>query len=484
MKHLRELKGSELIAILENLGFEVVQVSEKHFHLHYVDDTKVLELIVPKYEYYVPKDVLSAVVKQIAHVLSDAELDSHFCHIPKAAFEVNHEFQNHVRLRPGMYIGATGSHGLHHLLALAIASTLDQAQAGTCDKLTVTVLPDERIIIEDNSKHLPYLLRNEQISPVTLIAFIDQKMNGIQMSKWGGFNFHLITALSRYSEVQIKIDRMVWRQRYEQGIPTEPISISTNAPDADTGIRIEIHPDMSIFDQGCSFNYANLVVWLRELAFLVPSLEIALIDERRQPFQHEVFSHPDGLAGFLRYVNRDRKAIHEVISGRINRDSEMRYSDQIRPVQIDFACQFTTDDTQLIISYANLDETLFGGSHVFSLESGVVSPFISLAHESGLLDRHTAEITGADFFPGFTGIISVQSPYLAYCGQLREKIADEAISRETYHAVFGVVEEFIRQNRDALQSVIRRTLERKHSKDLRRYGAVADELLTPTAKLR
>jgi len=484
MKHLRELKGSELIALLGNLGFEVVQVSDKHFHLRYIEGSNVQELIVPQYQFYVPKVVLDAIVKQIANVISETELENYFYHIPKDTFEVNEQFQDHVRLRPGMYIGATGSHGLHHLLELAIAATLDQAQAGVCDKLTVTVLPNARIIIEDNSKHLPNLLLNEQDSPNTLIAFIDQKLDGIQMSKWGGFNFHIITALSKYSEVQIKIDNMFWQQRYEQGIAIEPLSIATDAPNTGTGTRIELHPDLSVFDEGSNFNQADLVVRLRELAFLIPSLEITLVDDRHKPAQREVFAYPGGLVDFLRYVNRDRETIHEVISGRIVRDSKVSHSNQTGSIQIDFACQFTADETQMVFSYANLADTLFGGSHVYSLQSGVISPFISLADKSGLLDKHTAEITYADFFPGFTGIISVQSPHLVYCGQLREQIADEDAAHETYCAVFEAVEEFIEQNPDALRSVIQRTHDHKHSKDLRRYGDLADDLLTPVAKLR
>jgi DNA gyrase subunit B len=485
MQKLRQLTGNELRTLLHELGFEIEATTDKHERYMYQNAKKALRFTIPTYNYYVHEPVLENLVRRFHGTIDEGIINQYF-HVD-STIATNLETQNiyfdHVRRRPSSYIGAKNSRALHTILDWSLASVIDQAAAGYCNEVTITIQADQSLVIEDNGSQLPQQL---EASPHQewLAGTLDNVMQGVKARLWGQMNYRIITALSKIAYIRVTANNTKWSQRYTEGIAPRPAEIAARATEDTIGTHITLQPDFSILDPDAKFNDADLMSRLQELAFMTPALRITLVDERKQPTLRKTFHSSDGLATFLQFVNRDREVLHKVIHGRATRTHRVHPGRPPYEIEIDFACQFTTDDTEMILSYANYEQTLFGGVHVDCLHSGVISPFISQADKAGLIDRKTTEIISADFFPGFTGVIHILTPFAEYCGQFRDQLSGDDVGHVTYLTVFGIVEEFIKHNPEVLPIIINRTLDRNSQRVRRRFGEWTDDLLPPIPKLR
>lgn len=485
MKSLQPLKWSELHQILLLLGLEVEGENDGHQRYKFEKRPLPLRLTIPRSGYYVPENILKNLVLRLSHVIDEATLDYHF--YTSKQDRVNSEFTElqieHIRSRPGMYIGAKDNRALHTLLDWALASVIDQASSDHCTEVRVTIRTAGEFVVEDNGTWLPEQLLNSSQNG-WLAKIVDDSALSVKSAHWGSMNYRIFAALGQRVSLVIVGRTKTWKQTYLHGAMQEPIQISVNMPDERIGTKLHFVPDPTVLGDDLTFNDADLHTRLHELAYLRPDLRITLVDERDQTPRRTVFNSSQGLAEFLRHINRDKTNLHEVIHGRMMRDEWFYPGGPKFEIAVDFACQFTADDTQYSLSYVNYDQTLYDGVHVQGMRSGVISPFISMAHDADIVNRRTLELVAEDFFPGFTGIIHLCTPYPEYCGQFRDQLTGDTGYQAAYQSVFGVVESFLQSNPDVLKLIVYRALERKQQRDSRRFGDWSDDRLPPVAKLR
>jgi len=382
----------------------------------------------------------------------------------------------HIRLRPGMYIGGTDVKALHHLVFEVVHDALQEVLAGQADHITVTLFDDNGVSVSDNGFGLPVDITSwDQISLAEIVMTnvlwgkscfrVDQPINaGIF-----GMGLQLVNALCKEAKIEVKRDGYLWEQSYSEGKrQTDLINVRELQSHETTGTTLTFKPDFTIFSPN-NFSYQTLARAFRQLAFLTPNLTITLDDKRSQPEGELVhFHYANNLSDLVAHLNRDFTPIHQPIHAR----RKVAIAIKDKPpftVEIEFALQYIKENDQLQSSFANLVETSEGGPHVNGFISALAT-FIRSQHPetnqwSSYFDDRFAE---ADFVQGLTSIITIIHPDVQLKGFTIAKLLNPEVKDVVHKVVLETIEAFANAHPDEMRRIVERCLANRDVREKRR----------------
>ena len=271
-----------------------------------------------------------------------------------------------VRRRPGMYVGGTDQKALHHLVYEVVDNSIDEALAGVCDRIQVTIHPDSSVTVEDNGRGIPVDIHPDKqksaLEVVMTILHAGGKFGGGSYKVSGGLHgvgVSAVNALSEWCEVRVRLDGLMHFQRYERGRPKEPVKVIGKTDPKDHGTTTTFRFDTEIFKGELDFRFDTLVQRFREMAFVTSKVHLNLLDERSQ--KEMTFYFEGGIKSFVRYLNRDREVLHPVVFA----------AKEIDNIGIEAAVQFTDAYSESIFSFANTINTIDGGTHMTGLRTAI-----------------------------------------------------------------------------------------------------------------
>lgn len=348
-----------------------------------------------------------------------------------------------VRKRPGMYIGSTSARGLHHLVYEIVDNSVDEALAGFCSTIDVTINQDNSITVIDNGRGIPTGINHKAGIPAVEVVFTILHAGG----KFGGGGYKVsgglhgvgasvVNALSNWLEVEIYSEGKVYKQRYEKGHVCYPLKVVGECNKDRTGTKIDFLPDDTIFEETV-FDYNTLKTRLRETAFLTKGLKIILSDKREGMEQTKEFHYEGGIKEFVSYLNKSKDALY----------GEIMYFEGTRNnVYVEVAMQHNDSYNESVYTFVNNINTPEGGTHLVGFKSALTKTFNDYAKSSKLLKESDENLSGDDIREGLTAIISVKIEDPQFEGQTKQKLGNS----EAKGAVDSIVSEqltyFLEQN--------------------------------------
>ena len=367
------------------------------------------------------------------------------------------EGMEHVRMRPAMYIGDISTRGLHHLVYEVVDNSIDEALAGFCDKITVTINEDNSVRVQDNGRGIPVdMHKKEGVSALqvvmTKIGAGGKFDKGSYKVSGGlhGVGVSCVNALSIHLRAEVHRDGKVWEQEYSIGKPLFPArSISDTAS---TGTIITFKPDDTIFDT-VEYNYETLAGRLRELSFLNKRIKLELIDKRNLNDNNEpisdVFYSTEGLSEFVRYIDENRTPI-------IQRIIHMERADGEIPVEI--AMVYNDSFNENIHSYVNNINTHEGGTHLSGFRRGLTTTLKSYAEKSGMLEKLKIDISADDFREGLTAVVSVKVQEPQFEGQTKTKLGNKEAVAPVSQVVSEMLEAYLEENPSDARQIVNKVV--------------------------
>ena len=330
-----------------------------------------------------------------------------------------------VRETPGMYIGSTGEKGLHHLVYEVVDNSVDEALAGFCKHIDVTIQADNSIVVEDDGRGMPVDIHPKlgipAVEVIHTVLHAGGKFGGGGYKVTGGLHgvgASVVNALSILMEVEIKRNNKVYKQTYSQGKATTGLDIIGEAKK--TGSKTSFWPDPEIFDE-IEFDYGTLEHRLREMAFLNKGVRITLTDEREGKKRKENFYYEGGIREFVKHQNANKEPIHQdVIYFEASRKSNEGGGDS----DLEIAMQYTKRFNETVFTYANNINTIEGGMHLAGFRSSLTRVFNDYARRQGILKEKEENFTGDDVREGLTAIISIKLMKPQFEGQTKAKLGN------------------------------------------------------------
>jgi len=356
-----------------------------------------------------------------------------------------------VRKRPGMYIGSTGPRGLHHLVFEIVDNSIDEAVAGYCDTITVTIHKDNWVTVTDNGRGIPV-----DIHPTMGIPAIELILTTLHSGgKFGGSGYNIsgglhgvglsvVNALSSRMDIAIYRDGQIHKQSYERGEPKGPVY--TEGTSNDTGTSIHFHPDPDIFDV-TDFESEIIIQRLRELAFLNQGLKIIFRDEREEEPLDIELHYEDGLRDFVAYLNKNKDVVTEVPF----------YTEcQKEDVIVRIAMQWNSGYSENIYSFANNIHTQEGGTHEVGFKNGLTRVINDYGKKNNFIKENDSNLSGEDIREGLAAIVSVLVKEPQFEGQTKTKLGNTYIRGIVESAVYESLEDYLNEN----PTIARRILEK------------------------
>ncbi len=368
------------------------------------------------------------------------------------------EGMEHVRMRPSMYIGDVGVRGLHHLIYEVVDNSIDEAMAGYCDTITVTINKDESITIRDNGRGIPVdMHKKEGVSALEVVMTkigAGGKFDKDSYKVSGGLHgvgVSVVNALSERLVATVYRQGKVWEQEYERGVALYPIK--TIGETDETGTQVTFKPDPQIFTGGTIFIYDTLASRLRELAYLNKGLTIKLEDEREYEkdgsYRGETFYSEEGLKEYIRFLDGNREPIiAEVIS----------MEGEKNDIPVEVAMVYNTSFNENLFSYVNNINTHEGGTHLTGFRRGLTTTLKKYAETSGMLDKVKFDIAGDDFREGLTAIVSVKVQEPQFEGQTKTKLGNREVSAAVSQAVSEMLENYLEENPNDAKTIIEKVI--------------------------
>ena len=360
-----------------------------------------------------------------------------------------------VRKRPGMYIGSTSSRGLHHLVYEIVDNAVDEALAGFCTEIQVTINPDNSITVVDNGRGIPVGINHKAGIPAVEVVFTILHAGG----KFGGGGYKVsgglhgvgasvVNALSEWLEVTICREGKKYQQRYERGHTMYPLKEIGVCDSEETGTKVTFLPDKEIFEETV-YDYDILKQRLREMAFLTKGLRIVLRDTRADQEKEKIFHYEGGIREFVTYLNRSKEALYpEVIYCEGEKDG----------VMVEVAMQHNDSYTENSYGFVNNINTPEGGTHLAGFRNALTKTFNAYARANKLLKDSEPALTGDDIREGLTAIISVKIEEPQFEGQTKQKLGNS----EARGAVDSIVSEqltyFLEQNPTVAKTICEKSL--------------------------
>ena len=375
-----------------------------------------------------------------------------------------------VRKRPGMYIGTTASRGLHHLVYEIVDNSVDEALAGYCDTITVTINPDNSVTVIDNGRGIPTGINKKAGLPAVEVVFTILHAGG----KFGGGGYKVsgglhgvgasvVNALSVWLEVFIYNDGKIYNQRYERGHVCYPLKVVGDCEKDKTGTKVTFKPDATIFTETTVFEYDVLKQRLREMAFLTKGLKIILRDERTTEENPEpverTFHYEGGIKEFVSYLNRSKTPLYDEI---------LYFEGKKNNVYVEVSMQHNDSYNESTFSFVNNINTPEGGTHLVGFRNALTKTFNDYARGSKLLKDSEPNLTGDDIREGLTAIVSVKIEDPQFEGQTKQKLGNS----EARSAVDSIVSEqltyFLEQNPVIAKTICEKSILAQRARDAAR----------------
>ena len=370
-----------------------------------------------------------------------------------------------VRKRPGMYIGSTSSRGLHHLVYEIVDNAVDEALAGFCDTIHVTINPDNSVTVTDNGRGIPVGINHKSGLPAVEVVFTVLHAGG----KFGGGGYKVsgglhgvgasvVNALSVWLEVEICHEGKVYRQRYERGKVAKKLEVIGECEPGKTGTKVTFLPDGEIFETTI-FDYSILQQRFREMAFLTKGLKIVLRDERPQEPIEKTFHYEGGIKEFVEYLNRSTTPLYEQIiycEGIVNN------------VSVDVAMQHNDSYNENSYGFVNNITTPEGGTHIVGFRNALTKTFNDYARKNKLLKDNEPNLTGEDIREGLTAIISVKIEDPQFEGQTKQKLGNSEARGAVDNVVSEQLQIFLEQNPQVAKVTVEKSVMAQRAREAAR----------------
>ncbi|MBU0648767.1 type IIA DNA topoisomerase subunit B, partial [Patescibacteria group bacterium] len=337
-----------------------------------------------------------------------------------------------VRKRPGMYIGSTGIEGLHHLVWEVVDNAIDEAMAGFCNQVTLTLLPDNKVTVEDNGRGIPVDIHKQfKVSALELV--LTKLHAGGKFGEGGykvsgglhGVGVSVVNALSVWLRAEVKRDGKLWAQEYKRGKSLKKVKAVGKA--AGTGTKITFQPDPQIF-KIIDFNWDHILDHLRQQAYLTKAVKITVRDERnRATRQKYSFYFEGGIASFVKHLNTNRNAKHETI---------FYFSKTVEGVDMEVSFQYTDEFKETVFSFANNIYNPEGGTHLVGFRTSLTRVLNSFARKNNFLKEKDDNLSGEDVREGLTAVISIKVKDPQFEGQTKAKLGNPEV-RTAVESAFG-----------------------------------------------
>ena len=349
-----------------------------------------------------------------------------------------------VRKRPGMYIGSTSSRGLHHLVYEIVDNAVDEALAGYCNTIEVTINQDNSITVIDNGRGVPVDVNHETGKPAVEVVYTMLHAGG----KFGGGGYKVsgglhgvgasvVNALSEWMEVYVKRDGHIYNQRYERGNVCYPLKVVGDCPLEETGTKVTFLPDKEIFQETTVYEYNILKSRLREMAFLTKGIKIVLKDAREGIEQERVFHYEGGIKEFVEYLNKSKDALYDKII----------YCEGLKDgVQVEVAFQHNDGYNEVVDSFVNNIKTPEGGTHLTGFKNALTKTFNDYAKKNKLIKDSEQSLSGDDIREGLTASVSVKIEDPQFEGQTKQKLGNTVARSAVDSIVSEQLEIFLEQN--------------------------------------
>ncbi len=368
------------------------------------------------------------------------------------------EGMEHVRMRPSMYIGDVGVRGLHHLVYEVVDNSIDEALAGHCDTISVSINEDNSITVKDNGRGIPVgLHKKEGVSALEVVMTkigAGGKFDKDSYKVSGGLHgvgVSCVNALSEHLKATVHREGKIWQQEYSRGKTQYPVK--TVGEIDTTGTEVTFLPDTTIFQQTTEYNYDTLATRMRELAYLNKGITITLTDKRRKDdegeFIHEIFYSTEGLSEFVRYLDSTRNPI-------IGHVIAMEGEKNGTPVEV--AMIYNDSYAENLHSYVNNINTHEGGTHLSGFRRGLTHTLKKYADDSGLLKNVKFEISGDDFREGLTAIVSVKVGEPQFEGQTKTKLGNREVSSAVSQAVAEMLTDYLEENPNDAKTIVQKVI--------------------------
>lgn len=380
-----------------------------------------------------------------------------------------------VRKRPGMYIGTTSSRGLHHLVYEIVDNAVDEALAGHCDTISVTINKDNSVTVVDNGRGIPVGINHKAGIPAVEVVFTILHAGG----KFGGGGYKVsgglhgvgasvVNALSDWLEVEIYQESKIYQQRYERGHVVKQLQVIGECPAEKTGTKVTFKPDATIFQETIEYEYDVLKQRLREMAFLTKGLRIILKDERverdeetgeEKKKKSNEFYYEGGIKEFVKYLNKSKTPLYENI---------LYFEGSKNNVYVEVSMQHNDSYTESSYSFVNNINTPEGGTHLIGFRNALTKTFNDYARNNKLLKENESNLTGEDIREGLTAIVSVKIEDPQFEGQTKQKLGNS----EARGAVDGIVSEqltyFLEQNPMIAKMICEKSILAQRARDAAR----------------
>ena len=388
-----------------------------------------------------------------------------------------------VRKRPGMYIGSTSSRGLHHLVYEIVDNAVDEALAGFCTEIQVTINPDNSITVIDNGRGIPVGINHKAGIPAVEVVFTILHAGG----KFGGGGYKVsgglhgvgasvVNALSEWLEVTICREGKKYQQRYERGHTMYPLKEIGVCDSEETGTKVTFLPDKEIFEETV-YDYDILKQRLREMAFLTKGLRIVLKDTREDQEKEKAFHYEGGIREFVTYLNRSKEALYpEVIYCEGEKDG----------VMVEVAMQHNDSYTENSYGFVNNINTPEGGTHIVGFRNALTKTFNDYARKNKLLKDSEPNLSGDDIREGLTAIVSVKIEEPQFEGQTKQKLGNSEARGAVDFVVSKQLEIFLEQNPTVAKATVEKSVlaqrareAARKARDLTRRKSALDGMSLP-----
>ena len=376
-----------------------------------------------------------------------------------------------VRKRPGMYIGSTSERGLHHLVYEIVDNSIDEALAGVCTRIEVTINKDNSISVRDNGGGIPSNIHPKMGIPTLEVVYTVLHAGG----KFGGDGYRfsgglhgvgasVVNALSEWVEVDNCHEGHRYTERFERGKVARPFK--DEGPTDKHGLFVTFKPDAEIFTETTVFNYETLLARLREQAFLNAGLNISLRDERVEPAREDDLMYEGGISSFVEYLNSQKTddPIHpQVIYMKAEKDNYVA----------EVAMQYSTSYYETIISFANNIHTIEGGTHDIGFKTAITKVLNDYGRAKGLLKNDDKNLSGEDVREGLTAVISVKLTDAQFEGQTKGKLGNSEMRPFVYNLVTTKFSEFLEENPAVGKAIIEKCVEATRAREAARKAREA-----------
>lgn len=375
----------------------------------------------------------------------------------------------HVRKRPGMYVGGTDIKALHHLVYEIVDNAVDEALAGYCTSIGITIHPDSSVTVADNGRGIPVGPHPskkdakgkpmETVDVVMTVIGAGGKFGGGGYKVSGGLHgvgVSAVNALSEWMTTEIKLNGKLWRQEYKRGVPQGVIKQVGKVEKDESGTTQTFKFDKQIFTEDIDFRFETLVQRFREMSFVTRGVTIKFVDERAN--REMTFYFEGGLTSFVRYLNRNRENLHPVVY----------VEKEIENIGVEAAIQYTDSYTESVYSFANTINTIDGGTHLTGLRSSLTRVINDYARKNGLLKDADPNFSGDDTREGLTAIVSIKHPEPQFESQTKVKLMNPEAQTYVTQAVGDIFGTFLEENPQAAKAIIAKCLTSARARDAAR----------------